>query len=99
MGVLSYADDITLICQSIRGLNKMLKICNTVSKNNSILFNKNKTTCIKFGYLIKNGEKAFLDGSDLVWKDNVRHLGNFVDSTYNDDFDCNAKKIVVYCLF
>ena len=98
MRVLSYADDITLICPSIWGQNKnkMLKICNTFSKNNSILFNK-KTTCIKFGDLIKNGKKAFLDGSDLVWKDNVRHLGNFVDSTCNDDFDCNAKKIVVYC--
>ena len=42
-----------------RGLNKMLKICNTFSKNNSILFNKKKTTCIKFGDLIKNGEKLF----------------------------------------
>ena len=66
MGVLSYADDITLICQSIWGLNTMLKIGNTFSKNNSILFIKKKTTCIKFGDLIKNGEKAFLDGSDLV---------------------------------
>ena len=27
MGVLSYADDITLSCPSIWGLNKMLKIC------------------------------------------------------------------------
>ena len=71
MGVLSYADDITLICPSIWGLNKMLKIYNTFSKNNSIVFNKKKTTCIKFGDLIKNGKKAFLDGSDLVWKDNV----------------------------
>ena len=32
MGVLSYADDITLICPSIWGLNKILKICNTFSK-------------------------------------------------------------------
>ena len=76
----------------------MLKICNTFSKNNSILFNKKKTTCNKFGDLIKHGEKAILDGSDLVWKDTVRHLGNIVDSTCNDDFNCNAK-IVVYCLF
>ena len=29
MGVLSYADDITLICPSIWGLNEMLKISNT----------------------------------------------------------------------
>ena len=65
MGVLPYADDITLICPSIWGLNK---ICNTFPKNNNILFNKKKTTCIKFGDLIKNGEKVFLDGLDLVWR-------------------------------
>ena len=32
MGVLSYADDITLICPSILGLNKRLNICNTFKK-------------------------------------------------------------------
>ena len=60
-------------------------------KNNRILFHKKKTTCIKFEDIIKKGEKDFIYGSDLVWKDNVRHLGNFVDSTCNDGFDCNAK--------
>ena len=94
-----YADDITLICTSIWGLNTILKIYNTFSKNNSILFNKKKTTCIRFGDLIKKCEKAFLDGSDLVWKDNVRHLGNFVDSTCSDDFDCNAKKSLFIAYF
>ena len=84
MGVSSYADDITLICPSIWRLNEMLKICNTFSKkNSSILFNKKKTTCIKFGDIIKNRENVFLDGSELVWKDNVRHLGNLVDITCN----------------
>ena len=68
MGVLSCADGITLIRPSIWGINKMLKIYNTIqfSRTNSILFNKKKTTCIKFGDIIKNGEKAFLDSSDLV---------------------------------
>ena len=99
MGGLSYADNLTLICPSILGQNKMFKICNTFSKKNSILFNNKKTTCIRFGDLIKNKEKAFLDGSHLVWKDNVRHLGNFVDSTCNDDFDCNAKKSLFIAYF
>ena len=74
MGVLSYADDITLICPSIWGLNEMLKICNPFSKNNSILFKKKKTTCIKFGDIIRNGENVFLDGSELVWKDSLHIL-------------------------
>ena len=97
MGMLSYADDIPLTCPCIWGLNEMLKTCNTFF--NSILLIKKKTTCIKFGYIIKNWEKAFLDGSELVWKDSVRHLGNFVDITCNDDFDCNAKKSLFIAYF
>ena len=99
IGVFSYADDITLICPSIWGLKKGLKFAILYKKNNSILFNKKKTTGIKIGDLIKYGGKAFLDGSDLVWKDNVRHLGNFVDSTYNDNFDCNANKSLFIAYF
>ena len=36
MGALSYADDITIMCPSIRGLNKMLKICYSFAQSNSI---------------------------------------------------------------
>ena len=43
--------------------------------------------------------KSFLDGSEQVWKDNVKYLGNFVDITCNDDIDCKAKKIFVHCFF
>ena len=39
MGALSYADDITIICPSIRGLNKMLKIRNEFAQSNKIIFN------------------------------------------------------------
>ena len=56
MGVLSYADDITLSCPSIWGLNDMLKIFERFSVENSILCNKKKTICIKFGSKVKEGE-------------------------------------------
>ena len=38
MGALSYADDIKIICPSIRGLNRMLKICNEFAQSNKIIF-------------------------------------------------------------
>ena len=88
MGVLSYADDITLSCPSIWGLNDMLQICERFSVENSILFNKKITICIKFGSKVKEGERAILDSSDLLWTDNVVHLGNYVNSACNDDVDC-----------
>ena len=38
IGTLSYADDITLISPSIRGLNKMLSICAELANNYCINF-------------------------------------------------------------
>ena len=46
-GALSYADDITLLCPSIWGLNEMF-------------FNSKKTVCIKFGSAVIERESAFL---------------------------------------
>ena len=37
-GALSYADDITLLCPSVWGLNEMLKICNKYRLDNNIIF-------------------------------------------------------------
>ena len=33
-----------------------------------------------------------MDSSDLLWTDNVVHLGNYVNSACNDDVNCNIKK-------
>ena len=41
MGVLSYVDDIKLICPSLRVMNCMLKICSNFAKKFSLLFNSN----------------------------------------------------------
>ena len=49
VGALSYADDITLLCPSIKGLNKMLDICNSFADMYDIQFNAKKSLGIKFG--------------------------------------------------
>ena len=90
--VLSYADDITLLCPSVWGLNEMLNICNKYRLENNIIFNSKKTFCIKFGSTIIEGESTFVDGVMLEWTDKVRHLGNFVDTTCTDYIDCISKK-------
>ena len=64
-GALSYADDITLLCPSVWGLNEMLKICNKYRLENNIIFNSKKTVCIKFGSTVIEGESAFFDGVKL----------------------------------
>ena len=79
-GALSYADDITLLCPSVWGLNEMLKICNQYRLEYNIIFNSKKTVCIKFGSTVIEGESAFFDGVKLEWTDKVRYLGNVIDT-------------------
>ena len=59
-GALSYADDITLLCPSVWGLNEMLKICIKYRLENNIIFNSKNIVCIKFGSTIIEGQYAFL---------------------------------------
>ena len=89
---LSYADDITLLCPIVWGLNEMLKICNKYRLEKNSIFNSKKTVCIKFGSTIIEGEYAFFDGVMLKWTDKVRHLGNFIDTTCTDYIYCITKK-------
>ena len=48
IGILGYADHLTLICPSLNALNHMLSICTDFGKQYNIVFNAQKTTGIKF---------------------------------------------------
>ena len=61
-GALSYADDITLLYASVRGLNEMIVICFEYAKEYDITFNPKKTVCIKFGSKIHNDEHVSTNG-------------------------------------
>ena len=60
------------------GLNEILKIWDTFTDNNSIIFNSKKTLCIKFGNPVIRNEVTIFKGESLQWVDKVRHLGNFL---------------------
>ena len=84
MGALSYADDITIMCPSIGGLNKMLKICYNFTQSNSIIFNNKKSVCIKFVKEIVKNEKTVLNT-------HVLNLWNYMNKDCNEVTECNFK--------
>ena len=51
MGALSYADDITLSCSSVHGLNKMMSICSDFATNNFITLIQRKLYVLNMGNL------------------------------------------------
>ena len=49
IGALCYADDLTLLSLSVRGLNDMISLLEVFAKKFDITFNCKKLFCIKFG--------------------------------------------------
>ena len=92
-GALSYADDITLICPSICGINNMIDICCEYAKEYDITFNPTKTVCIKYGDKVQLNEHVVMNGNIIEWADNVRHLGNFVDATLSDQHHLDTNSL------
>ena len=70
-GALSYADDITLSCTSIRGLNRMLEICNTFAAEHNLIFNTKKSVGIKYGDPVCASETIYLGENKIRWESSV----------------------------
>ena len=83
MGILGYADDVTLRSPSIRSLNIMLSICEEVSKEYFIKFNSEKSMCIKYGEKY-DCEKSQLNQETIIWVNSVKHIGNIINNDLND---------------
>ncbi len=43
---LMYADDLVIISPSVKGLQRLLDICDVYGQNHDILFNHDKTVCM-----------------------------------------------------
>ena len=90
MRSLGYADDVTLLCPSIRGFNIMLSICEEFGKEYFIKFNNKKSMCITYGEKY-DCEKSQFSEETITWVNFVSHLGNIIYNDLNDIDDCKIK--------
>ena len=56
------------------------------------MFNPKKTVCIKFGDKVNEFENVYMNNTLVQWADEVKHLGNIVQSSLSDDGDCRFKR-------
>ena len=91
---LCYADDVTLLSPSIRGLNAMICLCEVFAKNFDITFNCKKNVGIKFGQKLIGSEHVYLNDKKIEWVNQIKHLGNYLDRNSNDNIDCTHKKSI-----
>ena len=95
VGALSYADDITLLSPSLQGLQYMVNICEEYGKEFHVTFNDKQTTGMVFGASNGNCKAIQVNGNNVDWVTNAKHLGNVVDNKLSYLKDINAKKVIV----
>ena len=78
IGVLGYADDLTLLSPSVNALSKMVGICEEYAKEYYIVLNCKKTVGIQFGIRCNNCVIK-LNGNKIIWQRSVKHLRNIID--------------------
>ena len=79
-GALAYADDVTLLCPTLSGMQKMLDICESYANKFDILFNGKKSQLLFFkgkGCSDKKGNLKIF-GETLKYCDNAVHLGHSI---------------------
>jgi hypothetical protein len=95
VGCLSYADDLTLMCPSATGLQKLISICEQYAKEYGMSFNPSKSVCILFCRNKKNMDclpTIKLDGKTLSWCTSVKHLGNYISHDLSETVDIRMKR-------
>ena len=101
VGCLGYADDILLLSGSRSGLQCMVNLAQRFVKQKNLKFStspdpvKSKTKCIIFSKKhkdLKDVAPVLLNGDPLPWVQQVKHLGNVLQSDNSMKVDCSVKR-------
>ena len=76
LGSVVYADDLTLLCPTAKGLQEQISLCEQYGCEYGMTYNPVKTKCVLFSRQKKVSPCLTLNGTALQWCDNIKHLGN-----------------------
>ena len=97
-GALCYADDLLLLCPTIKGLQKMITICSEFATEYDVTFNPSKTACMAFvNRHVCPHLHLYLEGKMLEWTATFKHLGNVITADQKDDSDIQLKSVNGLC--
>ena len=100
VGALAYADDLVLLAPSASAMRTMLSICDDYATQFNVLFNANKSICLRCNPIgsVRNNSRltcypSFCIGLiGIKFVDKWPHLGHIITSDCDDSEDIAAKK-------
>ena len=96
---LFYADDLALICPSIKGMNRLLRQCETYGIEHDIIYNTKKSVVMVFrSKKLSNVElpRFTLNGNVLKEVSSFRYLGCIITNELSDDADIERQRNKLY---
>lgn len=93
-GVLAYADDVTILSPTIKGLKEMIGVCESFCKDYDLQFNPAKSVCVPFSRSNKLSimPTVTMNNTVIKWEQKVKHLGNYILSNLSEAQEINVKK-------
>ena len=85
-----YADDLVIFAPSIRGLNKLIKICEDYGKANDIIYNSKKSVTMTIRCKMCKELKFplfTLNGIEMKEVTEFKYLGHILTNDLSDDKD------------
>lgn len=92
---ISYADDIVLLSPTIRGLRRLLSICEEYAASHGLLYNSKKSEILVFKsgkYQPTHVPPVYLNGLALKKVESFKYLGHIVTSDLRDDKDIERER-------
>ena len=89
-----FADDICVLCPSVRWLQRILDVCQAYAESHGIVFNCNKTVCMTFK--AKSAKSTVtpllkVGGQNVKSVDQYKYLGIALDTELSDDKDIQSQ--------
>mgnify|MGYP000724816108 CR=1 FL=1 len=92
-GAICYADDTAILSPSVKGLQKMLSICEEYGAEFDVLYNDKKTKCIKFSRSRTMSDfSVYLNGNLLECVPIVNHLGIKLSFNFDEKVELSHKR-------
>ena len=87
LGALAYADDLTLLCPTLKSLGMLVRICEIFSDEYDVLFNGPKSQFLIFqgrDCIVELDTCISVNGRDVPRRDSADHLGHKISSVSDD---------------
>ena len=102
ISVLVYADDILLLCPSVKGLQRLIKICEEYASDYNLIFNtdKKKSKCIKISKNCSDNVPIIrLYDRPMTWYKKVTYLGHEITYDLSDKDDIEVKRATFFAKY